>query len=194
MFKQQHCSQVTWPRPISSHMWLSGKKEKEKWLWILFGLLGLQCRCFSDPRRPPWEAPADLPHLPPPAACGEPPGRERRPHHPGLLQEAVRPRCRAGSEDHHESFGTGLTQVPAKTNLSWATWPSDRSTSHVFLWNFPSYACLFEAVPVKISFVEYTVQECAQGLTERGTCQQPTPDSDTEVIKQSSGSFQHSSD
>lgn len=30
MFKQQHCGQVTWPRPISSHMWLSGKERERK--------------------------------------------------------------------------------------------------------------------------------------------------------------------
>uniref|UniRef100_H3DL46 Si:ch211-262h13.5 n=1 Tax=Tetraodon nigroviridis TaxID=99883 RepID=H3DL46_TETNG len=38
-----------------------------------------------------------------------------------------------------------------------------------------------KAVPEKSSFVEYTVQECPEGLTERGTCQQPTPDSDTQA-------------
>lgn len=106
------------------------RKKKEKSLWILFGLLELQCRWFFDPRRPAWEAPADLPHLPPPAACGEPPGRERRPHHPGLLQETVRPWCRAGSEDHHQSFGAGLTQVPEKTK-------DERFESFFHLWDLP---------------------------------------------------------
>lgn len=43
--------------------------------------------------------------------------------------------------------------------------------------------CISEAVPEKSSFVEYTVQECPEGLTERGTCQRLTLDSDTEVMK-----------
>lgn len=46
-----------------------------------------------------------------------------------------------------------------------------------------SYIRTFQAVPEKSSFVEFTVQECPEGLTERGTCQRPTLDSDTEVIK-----------
>lgn len=90
---------------------------------------GLVCsdvnhRYFSDPCRPPREAPADLPHLPPPAACGEPTGRERRPHHPGLLQETVHPRRGARSEDHHESFRAGFS----------ATWHSDHSA--LTTWGF----------------------------------------------------------
>ncbi|KAL7396767.1 hypothetical protein ABVT39_011435 [Epinephelus coioides] len=38
-----------------------------------------------------------------------------------------------------------------------------------------------QSVPVKASFVEYTVQECPEGLTERGTCQRLTVKSDTET-------------
>eukprot|EP00066_Takifugu_rubripes_P008326 XP_003974439.1 PREDICTED: fetuin-B-like [Takifugu rubripes] len=38
-----------------------------------------------------------------------------------------------------------------------------------------------QAVPEKSSFVEYTVQGCPEGLTERGTCQRLTLDSDTET-------------
>ncbi|XP_061681217.1 fetuin-B [Syngnathoides biaculeatus] len=38
-----------------------------------------------------------------------------------------------------------------------------------------------KTLPVKARFVEYTVQECPEGVTERGTCQQLTPASDTET-------------
>ncbi|XP_077439155.1 fetuin-B [Vanacampus margaritifer] len=38
-----------------------------------------------------------------------------------------------------------------------------------------------QTVPVKARFVEYTVQECPEGVTEKGTCQQLTPASDTET-------------
>lgn len=34
---------------------------------------------------------------------------------------------------------------------------------------------------MKASFVEYTVQECPEGVTERGTCERLTLSSDTEV-------------
>ncbi|XP_034568091.1 alpha-2-HS-glycoprotein [Notolabrus celidotus] len=38
-----------------------------------------------------------------------------------------------------------------------------------------------QVVPVKASFVEYTVQECPEGVTERGTCHRRTLESDTET-------------
>ncbi|XP_026179400.1 fetuin-B [Mastacembelus armatus] len=38
-----------------------------------------------------------------------------------------------------------------------------------------------QVVPVKTTFVEYTVQECPEGVTERGTCQRLTLDSDTQT-------------
>ncbi|KAK1897056.1 Fetuin-B [Dissostichus eleginoides] len=38
-----------------------------------------------------------------------------------------------------------------------------------------------QVVPVKASFVEYIVQECPEGVTERGTCQRQTVESDTET-------------
>ncbi|XP_061539979.1 fetuin-B [Phycodurus eques] len=38
-----------------------------------------------------------------------------------------------------------------------------------------------QTLPVKARFVEYTVQECPEGVTERGTCQQSTPASDIET-------------
>ncbi|XP_077573400.1 fetuin-B [Stigmatopora nigra] len=38
-----------------------------------------------------------------------------------------------------------------------------------------------KTVPVKARFVEYTVQECLEGVTEKGTCQGLTPTSDTET-------------
>ncbi|XP_077390544.1 fetuin-B [Festucalex cinctus] len=38
-----------------------------------------------------------------------------------------------------------------------------------------------QTVPVKARFVEYTVQECPEGVTEKGTCQRLTPTSDTET-------------
>ncbi|XP_004085629.2 alpha-2-HS-glycoprotein [Oryzias latipes] len=44
-------------------------------------------------------------------------------------------------------------------------------------------------VPVKAVFVEYTVQECPDGLTERGTCQRPTLNSDTETAGFCTGSL-----
>lgn len=69
----------------------------------------------------------------------------------------------------------------------------------------PSYPCLcvsweicpflvmllfyFEVHPVKASFVEYTVQECPEGLTERGTCQRLTIESDTEVADRPRSGF-----
>lgn len=30
IFKLQHCSQITWPQPVSSHAWLSGKERERK--------------------------------------------------------------------------------------------------------------------------------------------------------------------
>ncbi|XP_029906014.1 alpha-2-HS-glycoprotein [Myripristis murdjan] len=45
-----------------------------------------------------------------------------------------------------------------------------------------------QVVPVKASFVEYTVQECPEGLTERGTCQRLTLESDTETAGFCAGS------
>ncbi|GAA6221343.1 alpha-2-HS-glycoprotein-like [Lates japonicus] len=43
-------------------------------------------------------------------------------------------------------------------------------------------------VPVKASFVEYTVQQCPEGVTERGTCQRLTLSSDTETAGFCTGS------
>ncbi|XP_041862989.1 fetuin-B [Melanotaenia boesemani] len=43
-------------------------------------------------------------------------------------------------------------------------------------------------VPVKAIFVEYTVQECPEGITERGTCQRLTLKSDTETAGFCTGS------
>ncbi|XP_010743692.3 alpha-2-HS-glycoprotein [Larimichthys crocea] len=45
-----------------------------------------------------------------------------------------------------------------------------------------------QAVPVKASFVEYTVQECPEGVTERGTCERRMRDSDTETAGFCTGS------
>ncbi|XP_041792072.1 alpha-2-HS-glycoprotein [Chelmon rostratus] len=45
-----------------------------------------------------------------------------------------------------------------------------------------------QVVPVKATFVEYTVQECPEGVTERGTCQRMTLDSDTETAGFCTGS------
>ncbi|XP_023119025.2 alpha-2-HS-glycoprotein [Amphiprion ocellaris] len=45
-----------------------------------------------------------------------------------------------------------------------------------------------QAVPVKATFVEYTVQECPEGVTERGTCQRLTLQSDTETAGFCTGS------
>lgn len=45
-----------------------------------------------------------------------------------------------------------------------------------------------QVVPVKASFVEYTVQECPEGVTERGTCQRLTLDSDTKTAGFCAGS------
>lgn len=45
-----------------------------------------------------------------------------------------------------------------------------------------------QVVPVKASFVEYTVQECPEGVTERGTCQRLTLESDTETAGFCAGS------
>ncbi|XP_039983912.1 fetuin-B [Xiphias gladius] len=45
-----------------------------------------------------------------------------------------------------------------------------------------------QTVPVKASFVEYTVQECPEGVTERGTCQRLTLNSDTETAGFCAGS------
>lgn len=42
---------------------------------------------------------------------------------------------------------------------------------------------------MKASFVEYTVQECPEGMTERGTCQRLTIDSDTEVADRPRSGF-----
>ncbi|KAM4628623.1 fetuin-B [Polymixia lowei] len=42
--------------------------------------------------------------------------------------------------------------------------------------------------PVKASFVEYTVQECPEGLTDRGTCQRLSLHSDTETAGFCAGS------
>ncbi|KAM3875966.1 fetuin-B [Diretmus argenteus] len=45
-----------------------------------------------------------------------------------------------------------------------------------------------QVAPVKASFVEYTVQECPEGVTDRGTCQRLTIDSDTETAGFCAGS------
>ncbi|XP_023250281.1 fetuin-B-like [Seriola lalandi dorsalis] len=45
-----------------------------------------------------------------------------------------------------------------------------------------------QVVPVKASFVEYTVQVCPEGVTERGTCQHLTLNSDTETAGFCAGS------
>ncbi|XP_029285942.1 alpha-2-HS-glycoprotein [Cottoperca gobio] len=45
-----------------------------------------------------------------------------------------------------------------------------------------------QVVPVKASFVEYIVQECPEGVTERGTCQRLTLESDTETAGFCAGS------
>ena len=45
----------------------------------------------------------------------------------------------------------------------------------------PYYVFIFQVRPVKASFVEYIVQDCPEGVTERGTCHRLTMESDTEV-------------
>ncbi|XP_040895475.1 alpha-2-HS-glycoprotein [Toxotes jaculatrix] len=45
-----------------------------------------------------------------------------------------------------------------------------------------------QVVPVKATFVEYTVQQCPEGVTEKGTCQRLTLDSDTETAGFCTGS------
>ncbi|XP_035509749.1 alpha-2-HS-glycoprotein [Morone saxatilis] len=45
-----------------------------------------------------------------------------------------------------------------------------------------------QVVPVKASFVEYTVQVCPEGVTESGTCQRLTLNSDTETAGFCAGS------
>ncbi|XP_037624814.1 alpha-2-HS-glycoprotein [Sebastes umbrosus] len=45
-----------------------------------------------------------------------------------------------------------------------------------------------QVVPVKASFVEYIVQDCPEGVTERGTCQRLTLESDTETAGFCAGS------
>ncbi|XP_017275887.1 fetuin-B [Kryptolebias marmoratus] len=45
-----------------------------------------------------------------------------------------------------------------------------------------------QKVPTKAIFVEYTVQECPEGITERGTCQRVTLRSDTETTGFCTGS------
>ncbi|XP_031139728.1 alpha-2-HS-glycoprotein [Sander lucioperca] len=45
-----------------------------------------------------------------------------------------------------------------------------------------------QVVPVKASFVEYTVQQCPEGVTERGTCRRLTLKSDTETAGFCAGS------
>ncbi|KAF1385415.1 hypothetical protein PFLUV_G00107530 [Perca fluviatilis] len=45
-----------------------------------------------------------------------------------------------------------------------------------------------QVVPVKASFVEYTVQQCPEGVTERGTCRRLTVKSDTETAGFCAGS------
>lgn len=45
-----------------------------------------------------------------------------------------------------------------------------------------------QSVPVKAMFVEYTVQQCPEGVTERGTCQQLTLESEKETAGFCAGS------
>ncbi|KAM8890148.1 alpha-2-HS-glycoprotein [Synchiropus picturatus] len=45
-----------------------------------------------------------------------------------------------------------------------------------------------QTLPVEVSLVEYTVQYCPEGMTERGTCQRLTMESDTETAGFCSGS------
>lgn len=56
------------------------------------------------------EAPADLPHLPPPAACGQPACLEGCRHHIGPLQETVHAERRSRSEEDHESCSAGMAE------------------------------------------------------------------------------------
>lgn len=56
------------------------------------------------------EAPADLPHLPPPAACGQPARHEGCRHHTGPLQETVHAERRPRSEEDHESCSAGMAE------------------------------------------------------------------------------------
>ncbi|XP_028299707.1 uncharacterized protein LOC114461660 [Gouania willdenowi] len=46
-----------------------------------------------------------------------------------------------------------------------------------------------QKLPVKAYFVEYTVQDCPEGITERATCQRITIDSDTETAGFCTGSL-----
>lgn len=56
------------------------------------------------------EAPADLPHLPSPAACWQPTSCKSCRHHTGPLQETVHAERRSRSEDNHESCGAGMAE------------------------------------------------------------------------------------
>lgn len=63
---------------------------------------------------------------------------------------------------------------------------SSPSVTVFYFFQFSHYMnFVFQTLPVKARFVEYTVQECAEGVTEKGTCQRLTSTSDTEVCNES---------
>lgn len=74
------------------------------------GNVVIQNNCPVWSRRSSGEAPADLPHLPPPAARGQPACREGCRHHAGPLQETVHAERRARSEEDHESCSAGMAE------------------------------------------------------------------------------------
>lgn len=184
IFKHQCCGQVTWPQPISSHWKERERKMALNPVWSV----GTSVKTFLWSTQTPLRS-SSRPAPPAPSCCL---WRATRPWTPpaspwpptgdslSMLQSwESRP-----SRELRRRFDAGSRKD--KPFLSYLTlWQEHQP--HIFpsveSAIFPSYVCIFKAVPEKSSFVEYTVQECPEGLTERGTCQQPTLDSDTEVTK-----------
>ncbi|XP_030583842.1 fetuin-B [Archocentrus centrarchus] len=79
---------------------------------------------------------------------------------------------------------------PEAMNAAWVTLASykRKSTLAAGLGVKKITRAAAQSVPVKATFVEYTVQECPEGVTERGTCQRLTLDSDTETAGFCTGS------
>ncbi|XP_032381519.1 alpha-2-HS-glycoprotein [Etheostoma spectabile] len=79
---------------------------------------------------------------------------------------------------------------PQAVNAAQVTWASYKrqSTLGAELGVKKITRAAAQVVPVKASFVEYTVQQCPEGVTERGTCRRLTLKSDTETAGFCAGS------
>lgn len=140
------------PLPVSNMVVFT--KTRGKWFfkiivgtdWIPPGVCAFSrswTSVFAWSCRSSREASADLPHLPPPAACGQPTCREGCRHHAGPLQETVHAERRSRSEDDHESCGAG-TAKKNKTYLHFIWNKGEDAFGWMILW-IETSVCTFSA-------------------------------------------------